>query len=58
MRPSRSGVTDQPEFRNAVVALDVPAGPDPATGALALLSGLKALERVVRPRGASALGPA
>ena len=27
------GVTDQPEFRNAVVALDVPAGPDPATGA-------------------------
>jgi len=23
------GVTDQPEFRNAVVALDVPAGPDP-----------------------------
>ena len=28
------GVTDQPEFRNAVVALDVPPGPDPATGAL------------------------
>ena len=39
------GFTDQPEFRNAVVALDVPAGPDPATGALTLLSGLKALER-------------
>lgn len=39
------GVTDQPEFRNAVVALDVPAGPDPATGALALLAGLKDLER-------------
>jgi 2-amino-4-hydroxy-6-hydroxymethyldihydropteridine diphosphokinase len=39
------GVTDQPEFRNAVVALDVPAGPDPATGAQALLVALKSLER-------------
>jgi 2-amino-4-hydroxy-6-hydroxymethyldihydropteridine diphosphokinase len=39
------GVTDQPEFRNAVVAMDVPAGPDPATGAAALLVALKNLER-------------
>ena len=39
------GVTDQPEFRNAVVALDVRAGPDPATGATELLSALKGLER-------------
>jgi 2-amino-4-hydroxy-6-hydroxymethyldihydropteridine diphosphokinase len=39
------GVTDQPEFHNAVVALDVPAGPDPAIGALALLTALKELER-------------
>jgi 2-amino-4-hydroxy-6-hydroxymethyldihydropteridine diphosphokinase len=39
------GVTDQPEFRNAVAALDVPAGPDPATGAGALLIALKSLER-------------
>lgn len=39
------GVTDQPEFRNAVVALDIPAGPDPESGALALLTKLKALER-------------
>jgi 2-amino-4-hydroxy-6-hydroxymethyldihydropteridine diphosphokinase len=39
------GVVDQPEFRNAVVALDVPAGPDPATGATALLVALKGLER-------------
>jgi len=39
------GVTDQPAFRNAVVALDVPAGPDPATGALSLLGALKELER-------------
>lgn len=39
------GVVDQPEFRNAVVALDVPAGPDPDTGATALLVALKELER-------------
>ena len=39
------GVADQPDFRNAVVALDVPAGPDPETGALALLVTLKGLER-------------
>jgi 2-amino-4-hydroxy-6-hydroxymethyldihydropteridine diphosphokinase len=39
------GVTDQPEFRNAVAALDVPSGPDPTTGAVALLIALKSLER-------------
>jgi 2-amino-4-hydroxy-6-hydroxymethyldihydropteridine diphosphokinase len=39
------GVTDQPDFLNAVVALDVPAGPDPAAGASALLMALKAMER-------------
>ena len=39
------GVVDQPEFRNAVVALEVPAGRDPATGASALLVALKGLER-------------
>lgn len=39
------GVVDQPEFRNACVALDVPAGPDPATGASGLLVALKGLER-------------
>jgi 2-amino-4-hydroxy-6-hydroxymethyldihydropteridine diphosphokinase len=39
------GVTDQPEFRNAVVALDVPAAPDAERGSIALLSALKALER-------------
>jgi 2-amino-4-hydroxy-6-hydroxymethyldihydropteridine diphosphokinase len=38
------GLTDQPEFRNAAVAVDVPAGPDAATGALALLGRLKRLE--------------
>jgi 2-amino-4-hydroxy-6-hydroxymethyldihydropteridine diphosphokinase len=38
------GVTDQPDFLNAAVALDVPAGPDPETGALALLVAMKQLE--------------
>jgi 2-amino-4-hydroxy-6-hydroxymethyldihydropteridine diphosphokinase len=40
------GVTDQPDFHNAVVALDVPGGDDPATAALALLGRLKRLERL------------
>ena len=48
------GVLDQPDFINAAVALDVPAGPDPETGALALLAALKGLEqsigRVTRQR--------
>ena len=39
------GVTDQPDFHNAVVALDVVAGADPAIDALALLESLKKLER-------------
>jgi len=39
------GVTDQPEFRNAAVALDAPAGRDAAAGAMALLAQLKELER-------------
>jgi len=39
------GVKDQPDFLNAVVALDVPAGPDPDTGALALLAALKQIEQ-------------
>ncbi len=38
------GVLDQPDFSNAVVALDVPAGPYPEAGALALLRQLKELE--------------
>ena len=51
------GVTDQPEFRNAAVALDVPAGPDPATGALALLVALKRLERALGRRDRARWGP-
>ena len=51
------GVTDQPEFRNAVVALDVPAGPDPATGATALLVALKGLERAFGRQARERWGP-
>ncbi len=51
------GVLDQPEFRNAVVALDVPAGPDPATGASALLVGLKGLERAFGRQPRERWGP-
>jgi 2-amino-4-hydroxy-6-hydroxymethyldihydropteridine diphosphokinase len=39
------GVVDQPDFLNAVVALDVPAGEDPEAGAVGLLVELKRLER-------------
>jgi len=51
------GVTDQPEFRNAVVALDVPSGPDPASGASALLVELKSLERAFGREARGRWGP-
>jgi 2-amino-4-hydroxy-6-hydroxymethyldihydropteridine diphosphokinase len=51
------GVTEQPEFRNAVVALDVPAGPDPAAGASALLVALKGLERTFGRQQRERWGP-
>ncbi len=51
------GVTDQPDFHNAVVALDVPAGPNPETGALALLAVLKDLERALGRREGRRWGP-
>ncbi|MEW5990105.1 MAG: 2-amino-4-hydroxy-6-hydroxymethyldihydropteridine diphosphokinase [Chloroflexota bacterium] len=51
------GVEDQPEFLNAVVALDVPAGPDPASGAIALLVALKGLERAFGRRTRKRWGP-
>ena len=44
-RTAPVGVADQPDFLNAVVALDAPAGSDPEAGAVALLVGLKQLER-------------
>jgi 2-amino-4-hydroxy-6-hydroxymethyldihydropteridine diphosphokinase len=51
------GVVDQPEFRNAVVALDVPPGPDPSTGAVALLLALKGLERAFGRQARERWGP-
>ena len=51
------GVEDQPEFRNAVVALDVPAGVDPATGATSLLVDLKRLEREFGRQARGRWGP-
>ncbi len=51
------GVTDQPDFLNAVVALDVPAGKDPATGAVDLLVALKGLEREFGRRAGARWGP-
>jgi 2-amino-4-hydroxy-6-hydroxymethyldihydropteridine diphosphokinase len=51
------GVTDQPTFYNAVVAIDVPLGPDPATGALALLVAVKRLERAFGRRDRERWGP-
>jgi 2-amino-4-hydroxy-6-hydroxymethyldihydropteridine diphosphokinase len=51
------GVEDQPEFRNAAVALDVPAGPDATSGALALLVALKGIERAFGRRRGKRWGP-
>lgn len=51
------GVDDQPEFRNAVVALDLPAGPDAATSATALLVALKSIERAFGRRPRERWGP-
>lgn len=51
------GVTDQPDFLNAVVALDCPAGPDFDTGALALLATLKVLEAAIGRKVRRRWGP-
>jgi 2-amino-4-hydroxy-6-hydroxymethyldihydropteridine diphosphokinase len=51
------GVTDQPDFLNAVVALDLPATGDPGEGATALLVGLKDLERAFGRRRRRRWGP-
>lgn len=51
------GIADQPDFSNAVVALDVPAGPDPATGAVSLLVALKKLERAFGRQDRERWGP-
>jgi len=51
------GVEDQPDFLNAVVGLEVPAGPDPAAGATGLLVRLKGLEREAGRRRRRRWGP-
>ena len=51
------GVVDQPDFHNAVAALEVPAGGDPGTGALALLVALKELEAALGRRRRRGWGP-
>ena len=51
------GVADQPDFLNAVVALDVSYGPDPRTGALALLAALKVLEAAIGRKVRKRWGP-
>ena len=51
------GVTDQPDFLNAVIALDVPAGATPAEGATELLVNLKRLEREFGRRRRRRWGP-
>jgi 2-amino-4-hydroxy-6-hydroxymethyldihydropteridine diphosphokinase len=51
------GVEDQPWFRNAVVGLEVPSGPDPSTGAIALLVALKGLERAFGRQQRERWGP-
>jgi 2-amino-4-hydroxy-6-hydroxymethyldihydropteridine diphosphokinase len=56
-RTTPVGVTDQADFHNAVVALDVPAGPDPSTGATDLLVQLKSLEHDFGRRKRQRWGP-
>jgi len=48
---------DQPDFVNAVIALDVPAGSEPAIGATQLLVLLKGLEREFGRRARQRWGP-
>lgn len=51
------GVRDQPDFHNAVAALDVPSTLDPETGALALLIALKQIESAFGRRQRQRWGP-
>lgn len=51
------GVTDQPDFTNAVVALDLVAGDDPEATAVGLLVDLKRLERALGRRPSRRWGP-
>jgi 2-amino-4-hydroxy-6-hydroxymethyldihydropteridine diphosphokinase len=56
-RTAPVGVREQPDFLNAAVAIDVPAGPDAATGASALLVALKQIERAFGRQKRGRWGP-
>jgi 2-amino-4-hydroxy-6-hydroxymethyldihydropteridine diphosphokinase len=56
-RTAPVGVIDQPDFLNAVVAIDAPAGSDAASGATELLVALKELERRFGRRRRGRWGP-
>ena len=51
------GVAEQPDFLNAAVGLEVPAGVDPTTGATGLLVALKDLEQDFGRRARQRWGP-
>lgn len=51
------GPVDQAWFYNAVAGLEVPLGPDPAAGALALLVALKGVEQALGRRQTERWGP-
>ena len=51
------GGVEQPDFLNAVAALDVPAGPDPETGGVALLLALKQMEHALGRQPRQRWGP-
>jgi 2-amino-4-hydroxy-6-hydroxymethyldihydropteridine diphosphokinase len=51
------GVLDQPEFRNACVAIDLSIGPDPVAAAIDLLVALKGLERAFGRQPRERWGP-
>jgi 2-amino-4-hydroxy-6-hydroxymethyldihydropteridine diphosphokinase len=51
------GLTDQPEFRNAVAAIDITTGSDAQTAAVDLLAALKGLERSFGRRHRRRWGP-
>lgn len=51
------GPPAQPDFLNAVAALQVPAAPDPAAAALSLLGGLKDIERALGRQERQRWGP-
>lgn len=56
-RTAPVGVTDQPDFLNAIVALDLPSPEEPTTAALDLLVALKRLERASGRRPGRRWGP-